>query len=199
MKIFLIILAVILLLIGIMLVIKYKAIINGANADVSVYIGVFTLKLKVFPLAKRTKKSKPKKVESKEPEEKPPSKFSLKNIDIMETVQIVVDLLSQFNNSFIIENIDINANVSTGDAAKTAILTGKLWAAAGIIMPAIEKNYIVKKQNVYITPNFENDKSNTDYLLCISVRPIKLILVVLRNFKTINALVKSFKKEENEI
>lgn len=141
--------------------------------------------LQVYP---RTKKEKKVKKEHHK-KEKPPKKTKKKKSGFLppftpETVfaylKMVMNTLGGLLHQIRIPELKLHLTVGNEDAAKTAITYGRVSAAAGTVLPSLEKACRIRELDVFIQPDFTEGKQEIALDITVSTIPLMLVICVLK-------------------
>lgn len=158
-----------------------------------------------FRLLPRKKKEKPKKKPPAKPKpKKKPEKtkekkggFSLKGIDIGDTICLVLDILIELRNRLRIHRLRADVMLATGDAAKTGILLGRIAAISGMILPILEQNFVISDFQILVDGDFQCETPSTRaaFAVSVSIRPIHLPLILLKFRRQLLALYRALRTD----
>jgi len=104
-------------------------------------------------------------------------------------VKILYALFKDLKKKITVDIFEIDINFGLGDAAKTGITTGVIYAAVYNMLALFDHNFILKKQYVNVVPNFNNCLFNIEFKSEFSVKLYYLIKLALKysdNFKSMN-------------
>ena len=110
-----------------------------------------------------------KKTEKKKPESARKRTLSEKIDEFKDKVAFARDVFRIIAKRLVVKRFRLICRVSTGDAAQTAILYGSACAAAAALDAFVNECFKVKKQNVYIYPDFTEQKPELDAFVKIRV------------------------------
>lgn len=130
------------------------------------------LKLTVFPRPKKV--AKPKGEAAKEPEKKPedvdsslpkppqppaekkPEKQEKGGsmMDFLPFVKLAFDFLGDFRRKLRMKQLYLRLILASDDPCDLAVNYGKTWAAAGNLIPALERWFVIKKRDVEVACDF---------------------------------------------
>ncbi len=121
----------------------------GGEAAYSLFAGLGPIRINLKELLMKAKET-PK---TKEPEvEKEKKKLSF--ADVENGIEKGVETLRYLKKKFTVSLFSFKARFSLGDAADTGIATGAAYGSIYSILGAIDRYFILKKQEVIITPVF---------------------------------------------
>ena len=119
------------------------------------------MKIKVFPVKKKTgeeKKKKPKKKKEKKPAEKKTGEKKKKSggsiTDFLPLVKVGLDFLNEFRCKLRVDRLEAKIILGGGDPCDLAINYGKAWTAVGNLMPQLERFLVIKKRDVEVECDF---------------------------------------------
>ena len=130
------------------------------------------IRFTVFPLKKKENKpekrkeakdeKKPVKAAKKKPdpaqksdEKKPESGGSL--LDFLPLVQVALDFLDDFRWKLRLNRLDLKLIMAADDPCDLAINYGRAWAAAGNLIPLLERAFVIKKRDIEVECDFTAD------------------------------------------
>lgn len=213
--ILLLILRVVLLLFGALLLL-FVLLLNvrtgveaaGVNGDVTVDLrfGGFRLPLYPPPRPKETEKQPAKKPKTEKQPKKQRKKyqysFDREALEIGELIDLVLTLLDELSDTLRFSKLRVRVLLGTDDAAKTGILLGAVSAATGMIVPFLENTFEMKDYHVNVDADFDADHTEWAFTVFCSLRPIRLVFVLLRHggeyFRLYKRLIKKEEAIENE-
>lgn len=206
--IFLVILALIPVLSMLLLSVR-TGIEAGGTGGKGVYIDLRygVLRIPILPSPQKMKKSetsqKPQKSKKKK-EKKSKYKYMLNRdeLDIMEIIELVFTLLRELGNTLNINRLRVRVIIATDDAAKTGVLLGYASAFTGIAVPFFENSFEMRDYNINIDADFDDEHTQWAFELFCSVRPIRIIFVILRHslelFRLYKRLIKKVEAQAHE-
>jgi len=113
--------------------------------DLSLYLTVSALRVRLYPTGtKKEKKKKPKKKEEQTPKKK--SRPSRKTLE--EYLRLVLELLGQLRKKLRIRELTLHGVFGGKDKADAALNYGKAWAAIGLVMPLLEACFVIRRRDV---------------------------------------------------
>jgi len=156
------------------------------------------VKLTVFPSRKKEKKN-PKKEKEKEPakqetpedaslpqppqppqaprkKEKKPSGGSL--TDFIPFVELAVDFLGDFRRKLRLEELYLRLIMASSDPCDLAVNYGRIWAAVGNLLPALERWFVIKKRDVEVECDFTASETKVIARLEITMTLGRLLSLV---------------------
>ena len=86
-----------------------------------------------------------------------------------EKTKLVYDISSEFVKRVSVRSFRIRCRVSTGDAAETAVLYGAACAALAAVNAFVDEKFNVKKQSVYVYPDFTETSSKLEAYIRIRI------------------------------
>lgn len=182
--------------------------VDASNSALVVYVKVFGLHFKVFPMKKKEKtpellakeaEKKAAKAAKKEQEKvakqakaeaeaakaevqgKPKKKSFVQTLTfdkVCDLLALAKDAIKKVLRGFYIPNFRLYAHLSGGDAANTAIMYGGACSFMGAVMPHLERVCCIKKTDVQLYPAFEGETA-FDLSMTIMTVPIRLVGVAL--------------------
>jgi len=156
------------------------------------------LKLKVFPLKKKTgekkekvKKEKPKELVTTPKKQKTKEKTGGSITDFLPLVQIGLDFLGDFRRKLRVNRLEMKLIMAGGDPADLAINYGKAWTAMGNLLPLLDRFLVIKKRDLDVECDFVASATTIYARLDITITLGRLIsLAVCYGVRTIITFVK---------
>lgn len=153
------------------------------------------IRFTVFPLKKKENKpekrketkdeKKPVKAAKKKPdpsqksdEKKPESGGSL--LDFLPLVQVALDLLDDFRWKLRLNRLDLKLIMAADDPCDLAINYGRAWAAAGNLIPLLERAFVIKKRDIEVECDFTASETRIIARLDITITLGRLIALAVR-------------------
>jgi len=93
--------------------------------------------------------------------------------------RFICSLRNYISKRFVVEEYRLMAEVGTGDAFQTGILSGMLWTVVGAITSFIMDNFKTLKSYADIKPVFNEEKLSIDFYCIISAKNVHIIIVIL--------------------
>ena len=131
---------------------------------------------------KKTKKQPKKKVSPppKKPDKPQKKRGMLKNLDMIRELLAAIKpvfrgLLKSINIS-----LELDLRISSGDAAKTGILYGRVCSAAGAVDVLTNRLFTMKKKKINIVPDFYNTKTSIMFDIKLKMFVYQLIYFGLK-------------------
>lgn len=144
---------------------------NAEGPRVKIILG--PVKLTVFPRQKKVKKEKtpPRegKTEESDPKEPPlpkppqppaPDKPETQQQtggslrDFLPLLKVALDFLGDLRRKIRLDDLEVKLVMAGGDPCDLAVNYGRAWAAAGNLMPQLERLFKIKKRNVEVACDF---------------------------------------------
>ncbi len=132
----------------------------------SLLLGI--IKIRLFPKQpkekkkKKKEKKKPQKQQKKKTEKKPKEKSGGKLTDFLPLVQIGLRFLDSFRRKLRLKCLKLKLTMAGGDPCDLAVNYGKAWAAAGNLIPLLERAFVIKKRDIQVQCDFVA----SDTLIC---------------------------------
>jgi len=167
--------------------------------------------LRIYPRIKKKKKAEKKpprapaekkarrKVKRKAaaPAEEAPGKFEA----FSEILSASMNVLRRLKKRLLIKRLMIHYVFAGDDPMKTALWYGRASGAVSAIVPAIEKNFRIRKQDVSISADFEIEKPliYADAAISLALwESLYILLAALPVLKTVRRMSASDRKDEQE-
>ncbi|RJR10472.1 DUF2953 domain-containing protein [Candidatus Parcubacteria bacterium] len=78
------------------------------------------------------------------------------------------------------DKFELFFEVGTGDACSTGIISGTVWAFAGMIDSFFSNNFRIKRKKVRVNPNFVEKVFKVDLLCIFSIKVVHIIVVAFK-------------------
>ncbi len=92
--------------------------------------------------------------------------------DIKKLFEALLGVLRSLRKRFCVSNFSMDILIGTGDAASTGIITGSGYALIYNILGTIDRYFILKKQHVSVTPDFDRQCLYIDFKGSFSLKVI---------------------------
>ena len=154
------------------------------------------VKIKVFPLKKKPKKSgkakkeKPKKEKKKkaesaaasEPEKKPAPKQKKGGsiLDFWPLVEVALDLLGDLRRKLRVDHLKLHLTMAADDPCDLAINYGRMNAAMAGLIAQLERVFVIKKRDVHIDCDFTADQTVIDARLDLTITLGRILSIAVR-------------------
>lgn len=198
-------LAAVLLLFALALTVRTGIETYGANGAVSVELRYGPLRIPLWPPPKA--QSREQAAEGAPPERKARKKakprrkyrFDRAALDIGELLELALRLLDELAGTLRISRLRVRVVIGTDDAAKTGILLGQSAALTGMIVPFLENTFEMKDYRVDVDADFNAAHTEWAFSAFCSMRPVRLLFLLLRHAKELFGLYKKLIKKEEAI
>lgn len=101
--------------------------------------------------------------------------------DINKKYNIIICYIKPYiKKTFILEEIRLDMELGSDDAAQAGILGGLVWGITGVIASFLSNNFNVNKTNLNIKTVFVEKKLNVDLYCIFKAKIVNIILVVLK-------------------
>lgn len=148
---------------------------------------------------KKTKKEKPKK-ESKKDQEKSKEEKKEKGgsvLDFLPLVNVGINLLNDLRWKLRLNRLELKLIMAADDPADLGMNYGKAWAAVGNLVPALERNCVIKKKDIEVECDFTTSETLIIARLDITITLGRIIaLVVVNGIRALRELLKIMKKRK---
>lgn len=174
----------------------------GVNGQVSIDFRYGLLRIPIFPLKKKKEKI-PAAEEKKEDKPPRPSKerapLNWRALQWGEIIDLLLTMLGELAGSLRISHLRVRILVGTRDAATTGIRLGQISAAIGMFVPFLENTFDMRDYRVSADADFNANHTEWAFRIFCSVRPIRLLFVVLRHGRELFRIYKQLMKKEEAI
>ena len=159
------------------------------------------VKITVFPLPGKKKKGEKKKEPEKKAKQaaaeeenlpKPPQPPKAKKekkqkaekggslMDFLPLVKVAVDFLGDFRRKLRLDNLYLRLIMAGNDPCDLAVNYGRAWAAAGNLLPQLEKWFVIKKRDIEVECDFETSQTLIIAHLDLTITIGRLLSAVLK-------------------
>lgn len=164
------------------------------------------VKITVFPLPKKEKKKakepvkeavqeenlpKPPQPPKAPKEKKPKEEKGGSLLDFLPLVKVALDFLGDFRRKIRLNHLELKLVLAGDDPCDLAVNYGRAWAAAGNLMPQLEKWFVIQKRNIEVECNFEASETLVIARLDLTITLGRLLAAVCR--AAVRALVEFLK------
>lgn len=182
-------------LIALLLISPVKVYVSYNKDRFLIKAGISALKFTVYnSLKKKNKSKKPqdtKKAEKTEKkEEKKKNKLSLKKIKNI--FALLFDTLKFLKKHLVFYDFKIKLNFGLNSAAETGIATGAAWGLLYNIAGLIDRTFNLKKHEVDVKPDFENETFGLNFRCEAGLRlfwALAMTFAILKNLNKIRKVV----------
>ena len=170
---------------------------QGENGEIQVWLRYGRIRIRVYPLPRAFQKKKEDKPKKPAAAPSAPSDFDLSNLDLGDTVCLLLDMLDDLRDIVRIDILRADVMIATGDAAKTGMLLGECSALVGMITPFLENTFSIKEYHIVLDGDFESNQTRWKATLAFSARPIRFFWALWKRRRTILQLYHTLKQPEN--
>ncbi len=188
-----IIAAIVILLAVFSLLFCYAVLIFSYNEEKGVYLAIEIFKIRIPLLPKKEKKKEAKKKPEKEKKQGKMTELIPK--DNGEKVKLLFELLKCLSLKFRLFKFNFFLLYGTGDAAKTAIDAGRIYAAFGTFFGALQNVVYVNKPTVLITPDYLEKTAKADVEAVLGLKIFSAAKTLVKCYRT----AVKFSKKESEV
>lgn len=155
------------------------------DGEFSASIKFLFLKFQIAGEKKKIKETpeKKKKKENKKQQDKKKKSSVLQGITIGDYIEIIKILFKNFIFKIKIENLFLDAKIACEDAAKTAVLYGKISAAAYPITAFLNEKETLEKAEINIYADFLEEKPEYKSKIIFYTRLISLLYTAILTIK----------------
>ena len=163
-----------------LLLVPLSVVAHVQGGEVRVYLWVGFLRLTLVGSEKREKAKKSKRPSEKKKPEKKDEKPGLGQYiqgldDVMELAGIAKRLLKKLLRAVRIAKLRLTVTVATADAAQTALLYGRLNAAAGILVPVLHEYLRIRNDHIRFWTDFQKEKTEFSLYVRVTTTPAALL------------------------
>lgn len=176
----------------------------GADGEVGVEARYGPLRVPLWPPpapGQNTPRQKPVTGQSKEKEKTRKYRYVLNReaLDIGEIADLALTMLSELADELRISRLRVRVRIATEDAARTGILLGGAAALTGMLVPFLENTFEMRDYHVDVDADFEGEKTRWAFTVFCSLRPLRLLWVLLRHGRELYRLYKRLIRKEEAI
>lgn len=139
---------------------------------------------------------------STQPEAEGKSKFSMPRFSlevISAYCRLAVDAIGQMKRHLIIRQLEIHAVIATEDAAVTAMAYGSAAAAVNLLLPVLEGNFRIRKEDISVDCDFGRNASAVDFTIELSAIVLPMLIIGIRVLRSIFKLNNEMKEKAVQV
>lgn len=179
----------------------------GVNGEVSVELRYGMVRIPIWPPPHRKEKAEEtpppgeKKLKKKKRRKQKKYRYSLNRdaLDVWEIADLALRLLSELASTLRISRLRVRVLIGTDDAAQTGVALGTSAALAGMIVPFLENTFDMREYHVDVDADFEADHTDWAFTVFCSLRPLRVLLCMLRHSGELFRMYKRLIKKEEAI
>ena len=161
---------------------------NAEGVFLAAKLGPFRLQLlpqkpKKKPKKRKQQKKQPEKAPAKaEPQEKKPNPLLSGGVDgLMQLLDLAFDTLGDLRRKLRVNELTLRVHIgSADDPAKAAMGYGRAWAAIGVITPALERLFVIKKRDIQPALDYTISNTQVDAHLVTTITIGRSLALALR-------------------
>ena len=148
------------------------------------------IRFTVFPMKKKDKPKKEKKVSPKSSSGKAASQNEDKAaekkeqggslLDFLPLVQVALDLLGDFRRKLRLNRLELKLIMAGDDPCDLAVNYGRTWAAVGNLFPMLERAFVIKKRDIEVECDFTASETLVIARLDITITLGRIIALAVR-------------------
>lgn len=99
--------------------------------------------------------------------------------------RLAVDAMGQMKRRLVIRQLTIHAVIAAQDAAVTAMAYGSAAAAVNLLLPMLEENFRIRKEDIAVDCDFNSTRPTIEFTIELSAMVLSMLLIglkVLRRF-----------------
>ena len=108
-------------------------------------------------------------------------------------------MLSELADELRISRLRVRVRIATADAARTGMLLGGASALTGMLVPFLENTFEMRDYHVDVDADFEEEQTHWAFTVSCSLRPLRLLWVLLRHGRELYRLYKRLIRKEEAI
>ena len=180
----------------------------GVNGEVSVELRYGMVRIPIWPPPQHRKEdareappSGKKKAKKNKRRKRKKYRYSLNRdaLDVWEIADLALWLLGELSSTLRISRLRVRVLIGTDDAAKTGVALGTSAALAGMIVPFLENTFDMREYHVDVDADFEADHTDWAFTVFCSLRPLRVLLCMLRHSGELFRMYKRLIKKEEAI
>ena len=139
------------------------------GAHCSILFGL--IKIRLFPRKNKDnhKNTDKKKTDGKKHPKKESQKQKGNWKDFIPLVRIGVDFLGSFRRKIRVKRLELSVVLAGDDPCDLALNYGRSWAGVGILMPLLERVFVIKKRDIDIQCDFLADDTKVSACLEVTI------------------------------
>lgn len=161
---------------------------NAEGVFLAAKLGPFRLQLlpqkpKKKPKKRKQQKKQPEKAPAKaEPQEKKPNPLLSGGVDgLMQLLDLAFDTLGDLRRKLRVNELTLRVHIGgADDPAKAAMGYGRAWAAIGVITPALERLFVIKKRDIQPALDYTISNTQVDAHLVTTITIGRSLALALR-------------------
>lgn len=135
-----------------------------------------------FSLYDSSRDKKQKEKPDKEDKDKEKKEEKKKPMEVLERIkdyfEEIFDIISFLKKRMIIYNFQFYTRIGMGDAASTGILTGTAWGILYDILAVFEHNFVLKKHDIKVAPDFMKETLIIDFESVIGLKTVYDLYII---------------------
>ena len=184
-------LAIIISVLVLLALLRYGIIVEYSDAGFELWVKIGFIKLRMLD---ENKKKKPKKKKKKESKVKRPGDLGA----FIDMLRAVKNALGRLKRRLLIKRLTLHVTSASNDPAKTAILFGAANAVFGVIVPALEKNFRIRRRDLRAAADFNSEQPGVYAKIAVSIATWEAIYIVIALFPIITAIFGSRSKSKTK-
>ena len=169
-----IVLLIILAIILTIALLRFGVVIVYGETGLNIWVRAGFLSFRIIP-EKEKKVKKPKKVKDKAKLDIKPGSLN----ELLDMLPPFKNMLSRLKRKLLIKRLEIHYVAAGSDPSNVAMTYGVANAAINMMIPILEDNFKIKKQNITVKADFESEKQKIYVKLAISIAVWEAIYVVI--------------------
>lgn len=161
---------------------------NAEGVFLAAKLGPFRLQLlpqkpKKKPKKRKQQKKQPEKApEKSKPQEKKPNPLLSGGVDgLMQLLDLAFDTLGDLRRKLRVNELTLRVLIGgAADPAKAAMGYGRAWAAIGVITPALERLFVIKKRDIQPALDYTISNTQVDAHLVTTITIGRSLALALR-------------------
>ena len=148
------------------------------EGGVRLAVKIWLFRLQLLPQKPKKKKKPAKKAAPKQkkpaPEkpagEKKPNPLLSGGVDgILELLELGVQTLGDLRRKLRVEELTLHVTFAGDDPADAALHYGQAWAAVGVLMPALDRLFVIKKRDICPILDYNREQMSVDAHLILTI------------------------------
>ncbi len=133
--------------------IRIRVCVSYSEAGFSAVLRIWFYRMKLPPEKKPARKPKKGKKQPEDEQKKPARGGSLSDFNAM--LRVALSMLGRALRSIRIDRLDAEVHIAGGDPFSTAMLYGGAAAGCGIVLPLLERAFVIKSKNIRVFADFD--------------------------------------------
>lgn len=152
---------------------RIRVCVSYSEAGFSAMLRIWFFRMKLPPEKKAAGKTEERKKQSEDEQKKPARGGSLSDFNSM--LRVALSMLGRALRSIRVDRLDAEVHLASDDPFSTAMLYGSAAAGCGIILPLLERTFVIKKKKIRVFADFNARETTLQCEACASVAVWQLV------------------------